>query len=581
MKFKYNQKANAVLLVSLIISLSACKKDDFLSVPPKGVLTDATTFSTQTNTDLFVNDIYNSLPDYNNGNQVDRILDAWTDNSNSGATNHEGQAVIRSNALSANNSTNGVGGYFGWSLLYTDIRKCNVFLKDAAANASAYDATWYAQRVGEVRFLRAFFYMLLFKNYGGVPLLTAPLTNTDGSDIFNERATTDATLAFIEADCDAAANVLPLKQTTANLGRATKGAALALKGDVELFAASPLVNTSNDQAKWAKAAATYQSIIALNTYNLFTTSSATPITSTTGSGTTSTAYRDQFLAVNNWNNETIFARAYALPNKGHKREGYMGPVIVHGGAQTWGGASPTQSLIDDYQMDNGKPITDPTSGYDPAHPYLHRESRFEQSMVYDGSYWQGEVFKSRIGGSNQIDLGSTSDISNTGYCIRKTLDESILGQTSLGTAIGTSNYQFYRYAEVLLSYAEAQNEAVGPDLSVFDAVNKVRARVLLPLVPAGTSQVDMRTIIRRERRLEFCFEDKRWYDIRRWDITVNSPAVINSPEYGMKITADASGNLTYERVVVFQNRFSEYMNWLPIPQGIINQNPKLKQNPGY
>lgn len=581
MNFKNIGKSNALLFALLLINFGACKNDDFLSVPPKGVLTDASTFSTQTNAELFVNDIYNALPDYNNGNQVDRILDAWTDNSNSGATNHEGQAVIRSNALSASNSTNGVGGFFGWTSLYTNIRKCNVFLKDAAANSAAYDAAWYTQRVGEVKFLRAFFYMLLFKNYGGVPLLTVPLSNADGSDIFNERATTDATLAFIEADCDAAAGVLPLTQTPANLGRATKGAALALKGDVQLFAASPLVNTSNEQAKWAKAAATYQSIMALNSYSLFTTSSATPIISTTGSGTTSTAFRDQFLAANNWNSETIFARAYALPSKGHKREGYMGPVIVRGGAQTWGGASPTQGLIDDYQMDNGKPITDPTSGYDPAHPYLHRESRFEQSIVYDGSYWQGEVFKSRIGGTNQIDLGSTSDISNTGYCLRKTLDESILGQVSLGTAPGTSNYQFYRYAEVLLSYAEAQNEAAGPDQSVFDAVNKVRARVLLPAVPAGTNQADMRTIIRRERRLEFCFEDKRWYDIRRWDITVKGPAVINTPEYGMKITADASGNLTYEKVAVFQNRFSEYMNWLPIPQGILNQNPKLKQNPEY
>lgn len=581
MKFNYIKTAGIIAFTALSFSISSCKKDDFLSVPPKGVLTDASTFSSQTNAELFVNDIYNALPDYNNGNQVDRILDAWTDNSNSGATNHEGQAVIRSNALSPNNATNGVGGFFGWSFLYSNIRKCNVFLKNAAANASVYDAAWYGQRVAEVRFLRAFFYMLLFKNYGGVPLITEPLNNTDGSDIFNERASTDATLAFIEADCDAAADALPLTQTSANLGRATKGAALTLKGDVELFAASPLVNTSNDQAKWAKAAATFKSVMDLNTYNLFTTSSSTPIISTTGSGTASTAYRDQFLAANNWNSETIFARAYALPSKGHKREGYMGPVIVRGGAQTWGGASPTQGLIDDYQMDNGKPISDPTSGYDPAHPYFHRESRFEQSIVYDGSYWQGEVFRSRIGGTNQIDLGSTSDISNTGYCIRKTLDESILGQTSLGTAPGTSNYQFYRYAEVLLSYAEAQNEASGPDPAVLDAVNRVRARVLLPAVPAGISQADLRTLIKRERRLEFAFEDKRWYDIRRWDITVKGPAVINSPEYGMRITADASGNLNYERVVVFQNRFSQHMNWLPISQGIINQNPKLKQNPGY
>jgi len=583
MKIKYIDKIKLILFTFSIIALGSCKKDGFLNVPPKGTLTNAVTFSTQSNAELFVNDIYNALPDYNAGNQVDRVLDAWTDNSNVGATDHEGQTRIRSNALSAGNSTNGAGDFLGWKRNYDCIRKCNVFLKEAEANKSVYDPAWYAQRVGEVRFLRAFFYRMLFENYGGVPLITIPLSNLDGSDIFTERATTDATVAFIEADCDAASAILPQKQNTANLGRATKGAALTLKGDVQLFAASALVNTNNDVTKWAKAATTFRSIIDApdNPYKLFTTSGA-PITTTTGSGTASTAFRDQFLAVNNWNPETVFARGYALPSKGHKREGYLGPVIVKGGQQAWGGISPTQNLIDDYQMDNGKSITDPTSGYDPQHPYLHRESRFEQSIVYDGSYWQGDVFLSRIGGNNQIDLGSTSDISNTGYNARKTLDESISGQTSLGSAPNTSNYQFYRYAEVLLSYAEAQNEAVGPDASVYKAVNAVRSRVLLPDL-AGLNQAELRTAIRRERRVEFAFEDKRWYDIRRWDITVKGPAVLNTPTYGMRITGSGT-NLVYDpTVIVFQNRYSQFMNWLPIPQDVINANPKLQghQNPGY
>ncbi len=588
MRYKNIKIGHIFLLVFLVASTNSCKKDDFLNVPPKGVLTDISTFSSQSNADLFVNDIYNQLQDFNN---IDSgaLLDAWTDNSNSGAPGQEGQSRIRSNALSSGNATNGPSNVVGWTTMYTNIRKCNVFLKDAAANPNIYDATWYKQRVAEVKFLRALWYLTLFKNYGGLPLITIPLNNLDGSDIFTARATFDQTLAFIEADCDAAALDLPLTQNTANLGRATKGAALALKADAELFAASPLVNTSNDVTKWAKAAATNKAVMDLGIYSLFTKSAGPgstgtgplAINSTTGSGTTSTAFRDQFLAVNNWNPETIFAKAYSLPNKGHKREGFMGPVIVKGGQQAWGNIAPTQSLVDDYEMDNGKPITDPTSGYDPQHPYLHRESRFEQSIIYDGSYWQGEVYMSRIGGSNQIDLGSTSDITNTGYNGRKTLDESILGQTSLANpASGTSNYQFYRYAEILLSYAEAQNEAVGPDQNVYAAVNKIRERVLLPALPVGLSQADMRTNIRRERRLEFTFEDKRWYDIRRWDITVKGPAVLNTPEYGMVITA-TGGVLKYTPTIVFQNRYSEYMNFLPIPQNIINSNPKLTQNPGY
>lgn len=569
--------AKIFLLGFLVISIGSCKNDDFLDTPAKGILTNKSTFETQGNAELFINDIYDRLPDGNNG--TDRTLEGWTDNNNVTATNHEGQDRIRSNALSPGNYTNGPADQLGWVRNYEQIRRCNVFLKEAEINKSVYAADWYEQRVAEVRVLRAFFYSILFRNYGGVPLITIPLNNLDGSDIFMPRATIDATVAFIEADCDAGALVLPQTLTDKNLGRVTKGAALMIKADVQLFAASPLANKTNDLAKWAKAAATLKSIMDLNTYSLFNKSSV-PILSTTGSGTTSTAFRDQFLAVNNWNSETIFARGYALPSKGHRREGFMGPTIVGGGQQTWGGFSATQNLVDDYQMDNGKAITDPTSGYDPNHPYMHRESRFEQSIVYDGSYWQGEVFKSRVGGSNEIDLGSKGDISNTGYQARKTLDESIKGQTSLGSSIGVSNYQYYRYAETLLSYAEAQNEAVGPDASVYEAVRLVRERVLLPPVPAGFSKEDMRTLIRRERRLELAFEDKRWYDIRRWEITTKGPAVLTKPMYGMYITVSGD-DLVYKIVSGFENRYSAHMNWLPIPIDVMNKNPKLEQNPGY
>lgn len=585
MKFIYSKDIAKIFLAGiLVISIGSCKKDGFLEVPASGTLTSKSTFETQANANLFVNDIYDRLPDGNNG--TDQTLEGWTDNNNVTATGHTGQAVIRNNGLSAGNSTDGPAGQLGWVRNYEQIRRCNVFLKETEANKSAYDATWYGQRVAEVRALRAFFYSILFRNYGGLPLITVPLNNLDGSDVLYARSSIDETVAFIEAECDAAAAVLPLTQTGPDVGRITKGAALMIKGDVQLFAASPLANKTNVLAKWAKAAATLKSIMDLNVYTLFKTSNGPTtgpgplaINSTTGSGTTSTAYRDQFLAVNNWNSETILARGYALPSKGHRREGFMGPVVVNGGTQAWGGFSPTQNLVDDYEMDNGKPITDPTSGYDPQHPYLHRSSRFEQSIIYDGSYWQGYLITTRVGGNNAIDLGSAGDISNTGYYGRKTLDESIKGQASFG-AIGVSNYIFYRYAETLLSYAEAQNEAVGPDASIYEAVRLVRERVLLPALPAGLSQAAMRTYIRRERHVELALEDRRWYDIRRWEITTKGEAVLTKPMYGMQITGSGN-NLVYTPVAGFQNKYSEYMNWLPIPADVLVKNPKLVQNPGY
>ncbi|SEO32696.1 Starch-binding associating with outer membrane [Mucilaginibacter gossypiicola] len=568
MKSTYLKKGHVIFLALLIVSVSACKKNA-LDVPPKGFLTDETAFASEANADLFVNDIYSQLPDLNNETQAS---DQYTDNSACGASWETGQSVIRANALNPSNSIDGPAGAWRWRSTnpsdqsslgnYDKIRKCNIFLQLAAKNKAKYSDAWYTKRVGEVTYLRAFFYSLLYTNYGGVPIITVPLDNRTGDDLFTARSTAEQTLAFIEADCDAAAAALPV---TSENGRATKGAALTLKGWVELFAASPLSNPAGDAAKWAKAAATNQQVITLGQYNLFPD------------------YAGQFLSANNWNKETIFARGYAAPNRGHKREGILGPVIVNGGQQAWGNLAPTQNLIDEYEMDNGKPITDPSSGYDPQNPYVHREPRFYQSIVYDGSTWQGDIFKSRIGGNNEIDLSSSSDISNTGYNGKKTLDESIRGQTSLNTTQGTSNYIFFRYAEVLLSYAEAQNEAAGPDASVYAAVNQVRQRAgsALPALVAGLTKDQMREAIRRERRIEFVFEDKRWFDIRRWDITAKGPAVLLEQEYGMKITTGAGGKLIYTPVPIFKNSFSEHMNWLPIPLSVINQSPKLTQNPGY
>jgi hypothetical protein len=547
-----------LLPVAFIIAFSACRKDGFLDVPPKGSLTDEVTFSSESNADLFVNDIYSQLPDLNNEFEPG---DQWTDNTGVGANWMDG-LFVRSNALNPANYSNGPASMFSWTGNYTNIRKCNVFLQEAAAHKSNFSDQWYTERVGEVKFLRAFFYSLLFQNYGGVPLISVPLNNqTQGDSIFVARSSLDATLAFIEADCDSAALLLPL--TPVESGRATKGAALTLKGAVELFAASPLINTANDPAKWAKAAATNLAVMNLGVYSLFPD------------------YAAQFLAANNWNSEQIFCRGYALPNNGHKREGYLGPTIVNGTEQAWGNLSPTQNIVDDYLMSNGKPITDPASGYDPRHPYINREKRFYESIVYDSSVWQGYVILTRMGGNNQIDLGSSSDISNTGYYARKTLDESINGGSSLSLAPNTSNYTYYRYAEVLLSYAEAQNEAVAPDQSVYDAVNAVRSRSSVPPVTPGLSQDEMRTVLRRERRIELAFEDKRWNDIRRWDITTKGPAVLTNPQYGMLIKPDASGVLTYTRVIVYNNSFSEYMNWLPVPESVMEQNTKLSQNGGY
>ncbi len=555
MKFIHGNNKVVILLILLLLSVGSCKRDENLTVVPKGKLTNEITFSTEGNADLFVNDIYNSLTNEKNDyNHTDSYADnSWTKQTHTGAN------TVRNGSISPANVPNGPNNdLWNWENTYTYIRKCNVFFQQTTLYKSNFSAAWLKSRTAEVTFFRAYFYSLLLTNYGGVPLITTPLNNTDGTDIFIARSTIGETVAFIEKDCDAASADLPA--AIDKTGRATKGTALTLKGWIELFTASPLCNTTNDPAKWAKAAATNKQVMDLAVYSLFSD------------------YAAQFLAPNNFNKETIFARQYAPPSKGSKAEGQEGPVVVKGTVQCWGNYQPTQSLVDTYSMANGLPITDPTSGYNPQNPYVGREPRFYQSIIYDGAPWQGDIITTRVGGNNA--RASGGDITTSGYYGRKLLDETIQGQTSLATAPSSSNWIIFRYGEVLLSYAEAQNEAVGPDASVYAALLQIRQRVRLPNFPAGLTQAQMRVNIRRERRVELSFEEKRWYDIRRWLITTGPNGVLTTPEYGIKIVY--TGNVaTYTPVNIFNNIFKDYQNWMPIPQGDIAKNPKLVQNPGY
>ena len=141
-----------------------------------------------------------------------------------------------------------------------------------------------------------------------------------------------------------------------------------------------------------------------------------------------------------------------------------------------------------------------------------------------------------------------------------------------------SPWIYFRLGEVLLNYAEAQNEAVGPDATVYSAVNQLRARAKMPNVPAGLTQVQMREAIRRERQVELAFEEHRFYDVRRWRIADQTE---NQPARGVAVTKNAAGTFVYTPIVVQQRRFQERNYRLPIPFKEIQANPNLVQNQGY
>lgn len=547
-----NIKKSCLCFITVLIVLSdfSCKKslDASLNVIPGNSLTNASVWTSTSTADVFLNTIYGYLPDGNN--QYDPF-DNWSDNSICGyswpvSRTDAQQAIYTPATLNFDQMP------YTWSTLYTNIRACNVFITNVSS--STLDTGYKRLRVAEARFLRAFFYQELWMTYGGVPVITNPLDiSSQGDSIFRARNTSDETFQFIDSELGTIAGDLPV--TAGESGRATMGAALTLKGWVELF-----------DHKFTESAATNMQVINMNVYSLYPD------------------FGSLFLPANNVNNEGIFWREY-IPNVlGGRCDSYDGTTFTAGGSETsWGGVNPTQELVDDYDMDNGLPITDPASGYNPQKPYVNREPRFYKSIVYDGSYWYNDTIYTRqgIGSPNEIDLSDHNDATQTGYYQRKGLNDQItLGADNWNNGTSGQNYYYFRYADVLLNYAEAQNEAAGPDATVYNAINQIRERAQIPDLPSGLNQDLMRNDIRRERRVELAFEGKRYWDLIRWGIAGTN---LNQQLHGMAIT-NINGVLHYTPVTVpgGDRKFDVTKNYLfPIPQSAIDQNKKLVQNPGY
>jgi len=252
-----------------------------------------------------------------------------------------------------------------------------------------------------------------------------------------------------------------------------------------------------------------------------------------------------------------------------------------------GAVSPTQNLVDAFPALNGLPITDPASGYDPANPYANRDPRLAFTIFYNGSRWLSRSVETFQGGlDNPAGYTGTT---RTGYYQRKFLG---LFENVTSYASQQRSFPIFRYAEVLLNYAEAINEA-GTGSNQTEAFNQLKAIRLRAGIPLGTTagyqhglkinmtQDEMRAAIRTERRIEMAFEEQRFWDIRRWKI---AEVVGNSTLQGVKITKDVNGIFSYQPMVVDQLNFSAARNYLyPIPINEIISNPAMnnQQNPGY
>lgn len=437
---------------------------------------------------------------------------------------------------------------------YTTIQRCNWFLDnvDKVPEASL-DNALKARMKSEARFLRAYKYFVMSQVYGNIPFPLHNLTTAEANSI--EQTPKAIIVDFILKELGEIAPLLPVTYTGSDIGRITRGAALALKARIELF-----------NGKNAECIATCQQLMtAPFTYSLYND------------------YEGLFRPQNSNNREVILDVQYLQNDNAEWVLGAMLPNSYGG----WSSMAPTQSLVDAYETRNGKTIQD-DAAYDPLQPYQNRDPRLDASIIRPGSLYMGNYFDPLSAGSS--DLVGNNNASPTGYNFRKylaTLDD--YDNTAYGTDVWNTGGSIIviRYAEILLTYAEAKIEANQIDASVYAAINQVRQRPTVNM-PAATAvnypdQASLRTLVRRERRVELAGEGLRWYDIQRWRIGAQ---VLSGDVKGCLDGSvnSSNGNLTLipnSNFVAGTRTFADKNYLWPIPQKERDINRDLTQNEGY
>ncbi len=533
---------------ALALTIAGCNKtmeDTPLETVPLNLVFDNKD-SLGVNAQQFLYNIYAGLP--NGYNRIDgNVLDAGSDDAVPSSIN---QSV-------ENFSTGRIQPYTlpdnSWNSAYAGIRKVNTFLANIDAvplNLAGQKDQWKA----EARALRAIFYFELLKRWGGVPIVKDSVFALTDNVKF-KRNSFDECVQYISDQADIAVAVLPVSYSTAFFGRITKGAMLALKSRLLLYAASPLNNPDNDLSKWTAAANAAQAVMSTGTYSLVS------------------SFYNVFTT--RQNTEVILAYYTAPGTSVEKNNAPVGSVRGDLGA-----TSPTQELVDEFEMATGKMISDPASGYNAQNPYVNRDPRLAQTVFFNGQAWLGRTVQTYDGGIDRpAGYGNaTSGQTRTGYYMRKHVSTA---GTNNSYTNAEHNFPIFRYAEILLNYAEAVNEANGPTAAVYTAIQSLRQRAgLVPFaLPAGLTQDQMRTRIRHERRVEMAFEEQRFWDIRRWKIAAS---VLNGTLHGIQITQAASGTLTYQTVNASTVTFDAAKMYLyPIPYQEVVSNPNMQQNPNW
>nr|WP_294946617.1 RagB/SusD family nutrient uptake outer membrane protein [uncultured Mucilaginibacter sp.] len=548
-KIKNHNKT--AFFIMLIVFLSACKK---LELAPANRFTEANYWTTTEKAATFLNTAYAQLyPNdwffYNEG---------ASDNAYNGRGDASGVASLAAGTYDA--SLGRVRDE--WNNHYQGIKTCNIFLENVD-KVTSMDAALKARMKGEARFMRAFHYFQLETWFGDVPFFEKDITLDEARII--SRTPKAQVVDFVLKELDEVAAALPVNTAyaAADRGRITKGAAIALKARVLLY-----------ESRWADVVTTCEQLIgstANGTYGLFN------------------SYEGLFLPQNEYNSEVILDLQYVggAPNRSYSNFFDFAPLAV--GARL-NALAPTQELVDSYLMANGKKPGETGSGYDENNPYVNRDPRLTNTIVYNLYKWKKpdgslQTIYTKPGsdpnpdantGRGPDEYASGAVSSPTGYYIRKYYDPTSLTNFQSGL-----NLILIRYADVLLMYAEAKNELGQMDAGVWDkTIKPIRNRAGFTDAAAlnfpGGAQTALRDIVRNERRSELAMEGLRVFDIRRWKI---AEVVLNGWAHGAKY-GPASVDNGYIRANLRSFDKSKAYLW-PIPRDERNVNPNLSQNPGW
>lgn len=558
MKYKYT----FVFVAIFCLGIAGCKKD-FLDTKVDTYVTPSTIATDRSTLFAFGNAFYTSLQ-YGFTALDGNLFAAASDEAQQTAAIADA-TVYNQGSLNPNNNPESAL----YKTYYNGIRAANFFLsysangrkflslnRDTVTEAVSYaqdiqNLAWYR---AEAHIARAYYYSELIKRWGGVPIITSTLQ--DASNEFVAKSNYSDVVNYIVSEIETYKGALQVNWKTSSFsnydGRFSLGSALAIKARTLLYAASPLNNPANDLTKWQAAAAAAKDVMAVTGLNYALNSSYgsyfagnTPLTS----------------------NETIFA-VRRPANNTPETANY--PIATSGGKS---GEAPSDNLVTDYEY---------TGAVNATNPYANRDPRLAASIVTNNSTWNNRTIDESAGGTDDMANANTS---KTGYYLKKFLTDN-LNLVQGGTA--QNQWVVFRYGEILLDYAEAMNEAYGPDalpsgytLTARQALKMVRDRAStsLPAVTV-TSQTDFRKVLKHERRIELAFEDHRYWDLLRWK---DAAIVLNQPITGVTVTKVSAGVFTYQKKTVATRTFYSPANYYyPFPQAeIVNSNGTLQQNPGY